>query len=163
MRVLIGFGGNLGDTRHAFTHALTGLAERSRVVAVSGLFTSRAVGPPQPDYLNAAAVFEVGDSLSRLLAWCLALEAAAGRVRDGERWGPRTLDLDLLLVPDLVCRGPALILPHPRLHERHFALAPAAEVAPDWVHPLLGCTVAKLAVVAANLDPTLVTPLGAWR
>ncbi len=163
MRVLIGLGGNLGEPRRAFDGALARLAERGRVAAVSGLFGSRAVGPPQPDYLNAAAVLEIDDPPSRLLARCLALEAAADRVRGGERWGPRTLDIDLLMVQNVVRRGPGLTLPHPRFHERAFALAPAAEIAPDWVHPLLGRCVAELAAAAVAADPTAVTPLGGWR
>jgi 2-amino-4-hydroxy-6-hydroxymethyldihydropteridine diphosphokinase len=163
MRVLIGLGGNLGEPRRAFARALAGLAERGRVVAVSGLFASRAIGPPQPDYFNSAAMLEVADPLGGLLARCAALEAAAGRLRDAERWGPRTLDLDLLMAGGFVFRGPDLTLPHPRFHERGFALVPAAEIAAAWVHPLFGRTVAELAAAAAAADPAAVTPLGAWR
>jgi len=162
MQVLVGLGGNLGDPRSAFAEALAGLADRARVAAVSGLFASRAVGPPQPDYLNAAVVLEVTVPPRAVLAWCLELEAAAGRVRGRGRWGPRTLDLDLLMVPELVWRGPTLVLPHPRFHERAFALRPAAEIAPEWVHPVLGRTLVELAAAATAADPGGVTPLGRW-
>lgn len=144
-RVILGLGGNTGEPAAAFHHALDALARDGRIVAVSRLWRTRPVGPPQPDYLNAAAVVSWPGGPRSLLAHCRQLEAAAGRDRStGERWGPRALDLDLLLAEDLVYRGPTLELPHPRFHERRFALEPAAEVAPDWRHPLLGLTVGEL-------------------
>lgn len=137
MKVLIGLGGNLGDPAAAFHRALERLAQRASVVAVSSLYRSRAVGPPQPDYLNAAALVDWPGPPRSLLTACHRLEAEAGRDRVKEqRWGPRLLDLDLLLGQHLVCRGPHLELPHPRLLERPFALVPAAELAPSWRHPI---------------------------
>jgi 2-amino-4-hydroxy-6-hydroxymethyldihydropteridine diphosphokinase len=145
IRVLLGLGGNLGDPATTLRGALAALAAEGRVARVSRLWRTRAIGPPQPAYLNAAAVVSWPRGPRELLARCRALEAAAGRERSREeRWGPRALDLDLLLAEGLVCRGPLLELPHPRLHERRFALDPAAEVAPGWVHPLLGLTVREL-------------------
>ena len=144
-RVILGLGGNTGEPASAIRHALEQLACDGRIEAVSRLWRTRPVGPMQPDYLNAAAVVSWPAGPRSLLARCRQLEAAAGRDRStGERWGPRTLDLDLLLAEALVCRGPALELPHPRFHERRFALEPAAEVAPEWRHPLLGLTVSEL-------------------
>lgn len=149
MRLIIGFGGNLGDPATAFAGALDALADGSWVLSTSRLWQTRAVGPAQPDYLNAAAVIHWPADLSALLARCRELEVAAGRNRATEkRWGPRVLDIDLLLADGFVCRGPGLEVPHPRLHERRFALEPAAEVAPDWVHPLLGRSVSELAEAA---------------
>ena len=146
MRVVVGLGGNLGAPRDAFEQALQGLAAVGRVQARSGLYRSRAVGPPQPDYLNAAALLDTSCDLRSLLALCHELEAAAGRDRKREpRWGPRPLDLDLLIADGVVCRGPRLTLPHPRLLERAFALVPAAEVAGAWVHPALGQPLVGLA------------------
>jgi 2-amino-4-hydroxy-6-hydroxymethyldihydropteridine diphosphokinase len=79
---------------------------------------------------------------------------AAGRDRaQEERWGPRTLDLDLLIADSAVCRGPGLELPHPRFHLRRFALEPAAEVAPRWIHPLIGLTIEALAEKARQHEP----------
>jgi 2-amino-4-hydroxy-6-hydroxymethyldihydropteridine diphosphokinase len=129
------------------------LAADGRVDAVSRLWRTRPVGPAQPDFLNAAVLVCWPYGPRELLARCRQLELDAGRDRSAEpRWGPRALDLDLLLAEGLVCRGPALELPHPRFYERRFALEPAAELVPDWVHPLLGRTVSEL---AEALRPTL--------
>jgi 2-amino-4-hydroxy-6-hydroxymethyldihydropteridine diphosphokinase len=154
VRVVLGFGGNMGASQKVFSECLQALAAVGQVFAVSRLWRTRAVGPPQPDYLNAAAMIEWPAGPRALIARCLELEAAAGRDRSVEaRWGPRVLDIDLLLAENVVCRGPTLTLPHPRLHERRFALEPAAEVAPDWAHPLLGRTVLELAEDVRKREP----------
>jgi len=154
MRVVLGLGSNMGDSRKAFSECLHALAAEGRFIAVSRLWCTRAVGPPQPDYLNAAALIEWAAGPRDLLARCLELEAATGRDRSAEaRWGPRVLDIDLLLAESVVCRGPMLTLPHPRMHELRFAIEPAAEVAPDWTHPLLGRTVLELAEDARKREP----------
>jgi 2-amino-4-hydroxy-6-hydroxymethyldihydropteridine diphosphokinase len=152
--VLVGLGGNLGDPRAAFAAALAALAGTGEVVATSGLWRTRPVGPAQPDYLNAVILIGWPGEPRSLLARCLELERAAGRDRSSApRWGARPLDLDLLLARGLVWRGPDLELPHPRLHERAFALVPAAEVAPGWVHPVVGLTLAELADAVRRADP----------
>lgn len=145
MRVVIGLGGNVGDVEDAFRAARTRLGEAARVFSSSALYGTRAVGPPgQPDYVNAAVLVGWAGRPIALLDLCQQLEAAAGRDRTVERrWGPRTLDLDLLAADGVVCRGPRLWVPHPRLGERAFALVPAAEVAPDWVLPADGQTLAE--------------------
>lgn len=154
LQAIIGLGANLGDGSDAFTTALDGLAISGEVGAVSRLWRTRPVGPEQPDYVNAAALVAWPLSPDTLLERCREFEAAAGRDRTAEvRWGPRTLDLDVLIFKDLVWRSPALEVPHPRFHERAFALVPAAEVAPDWIHPLLGRTLSDLAEEIRTTDP----------
>ena len=154
VRVLLGVGSNLGESRLAFSRCIESLAAVGRIVATSRLWHTRAVGLPQPDYLNGALVMDWPAGPRSLLNRCLEIEAAAGRDRTREeRCGPRVLDLDLLLTETVVCRGPNLELPHPRLHERRFALEPAFEVAPEWTHPLLGCTITELVHAARDRDP----------
>jgi 2-amino-4-hydroxy-6-hydroxymethyldihydropteridine diphosphokinase len=154
MEILIGLGGNLGEPEKAFVRALETLAAEGRVVAVSRLWRTRPVGPSQPEYLNAAALVEWAAGPRPLLDRCRELEVSAGRNRaQEERWGPRSLDLDLLIAVSAVRRGPALDLPHPRLHERRFALEPAAEVVPRWIHPLIGLTIEELAERARQREP----------
>jgi len=153
-RIILGLGGNVGGTQTLFADCLTRIAIVGRVVATSRLWRTRAVGPPQDDFLNAAVLIEWPAGPHNLLTLCQELERAAGRGRSREeRWGPRTLDLDLLLAESLVCRGPSLELPHPRFHARRFALEPAAEVAPDWIHPLIGRTISDLADGARDTEP----------
>jgi 2-amino-4-hydroxy-6-hydroxymethyldihydropteridine diphosphokinase len=150
MFLLLGLGGNLGDVPAAFSRAAGALAGRFRLVSASSLWRSAPLGPPQPDYLNAAILVESDSPPLAVLGFTRLLEARAGREREREaRWGPRPLDLDVLLAPGLVVVSPALVLPHPRLPERRFALAPAAEIVPEWLHPLLHRTVAELAAAPA--------------
>jgi 2-amino-4-hydroxy-6-hydroxymethyldihydropteridine diphosphokinase len=143
VRAAFGLGSNLGDRRARLEEAILGLAAAGEVVHVSSFHDTAPLGPPQPRYLNAAVVVETDLPPRALLALAQELERRAGRVK-GERWGARPLDVDLLLCGDLVVREPDLVVPHPRLHERRFALAPLAEVALDWVVPGLGRTVGQL-------------------
>jgi 2-amino-4-hydroxy-6-hydroxymethyldihydropteridine diphosphokinase len=152
--VVLGLGGNIGDPPAAFEEACARLAERHRVVALSSLYRSRPVGPAQPEFFNRAVLLDAARHPAGLLEECQLLETGAGRDRATEpRWGPRPLDIDLLLVRGVVRRGPRLRLPHPRLAERAFALVPAAEIVPDWIHPLIGASIARLADAALAADP----------
>ena len=154
LKVLLGLGSNQGQMQVVFRDCLDRLAGDGSVLVTSRLWRTRAIGPPQPDYLNMAAIIEWPRDPRHLLERCRQLESAAGRNRSREeRWGPRPLDLDLLMADDTVCRGPFLELPHPRFHQRRFALEPAAEVAPDWIHPLIGLTVDELAQEARQREP----------
>lgn len=154
VRVALGLGSNVGDGRRAFSICVAALAAEGRIIASSRVWRTRAVGPAQPDFLNAAALIDWPAGPRSLLYRCRELEVLAGRDRAREkRWGPRILDLDLLIARSAVCRGPDLELPHPRLHKRRFALEPAAELVPDWVHPLLGVTIAELTEEARSREP----------
>lgn len=151
MLVLLGLGGNEGAVAETLGEAVAALSQHVRICATSQLWQSAAVGPPQPDYLNAALLIETPGPLGELLSQCQQIEAATGRDRTAERrWGPRPLDLDLLIAPGVVVQSEQLILPHPRLAERRFALLPACELVPGWIHPRLGRTLAEL---RAALDP----------
>ena len=153
-QIILGLGANIGDPERAFRRAVESLARDHRLVASSRLYRTRPVGPEQPDFVNAAVLFDPRCPLIEFFDLCQRLEMEAGRKRLHEdRWGPRPLDLDHCIAHDVIHRSPRLTLPHPRLHERVFALAPAAEVAPDWVHPLIGRTLADLAHEAEQKDP----------
>ena len=147
VRAYVGLGSNLGDRAATIRHAveLLGEVEGIEVVAVSALRETEPWGPvEQPPYLNGVAAVETELRPRALLEALLEVERKLGRVRvAGERWGPRTVDLDLLLFDDLTVDEPGLNVPHPRLHERRFALEPLAELAPGAVVPGRG-TVSEL-------------------
>ena len=145
----VGLGANLGDREGSIRRAvkLLGAADGVEVLSVSTLRETEPWGPvEQPPYLNGAVELETALGPRALLELLLDVERRLGRVRT-ERWGPRTIDLDLLLHGDGVVEEPGLTLPHPRLHERRFALEPLAELAPDTVVPGRGTVSALLAVL----------------
>ena len=133
-RAFIGLGSNLGDRRAYLKDAVEGLRSHGDVFAVSPLYETEPVGGPagQGPYLNLVVELATRDTPRRLLERCQALEEAAGRLRS-ERWGPRTLDADVLLVEGSEVDEPDLTVPHPRLWERRFVLQPLADLAPDLV------------------------------
>lgn len=140
----IALGSNLGNRRMHLLAALDGMRALGRLCAVSPLFETEPVGfRQQPPFLNAVARLETARPPRRLLEELLAIEARHGRLRR-QKDGPRTLDLDLLFYGDQVIREAGLEVPHPRLHERLFVLAPLVAVAPEWRHPVLGRTVREL-------------------
>lgn len=158
VQACIGLGGNVGDVQITLDAALAALAAlpATRVLRASGYYVTPAWGGiEQPDFVNAAAVLDTALAPLDLLDGLLAIECGAGRDRSREvRWGPRTLDLDLLLYGDVVFDSPRLSLPHPRLHERAFALLPLAEVAPEAAIPGVGrVRDALLRVDASGLRP----------
>ena len=175
-QVLIALGGNLtGQMDRSLDQLNQAIREISEcgleVVKTSRMFRTPSFPPGSgPDFVNAAIECASGSSPGAILRQLHAIETRAGRARK-KRWGPRVLDLDLLAVGDLVLPDVAvfgnwaalsleaqmrhapeeLILPHPRLHERAFVLAPLLDIAPDWRHPVLQRTVAEM---HAALDPS---------
>lgn len=143
--VAIALGSNLGDSRTILMAAIDQLSQdpKIKLQATSHWYQTAAVGPPQPDYLNGCVSVLTTYSPEVLLEKLLAIEVQFGRVRQ-ERWGPRTLDLDVLLFGQSVIQTPTLTVPHPYLHERAFVLAPLAEICPGWIHPVLKQTIAEL-------------------
>ncbi|MCX5671909.1 MAG: 2-amino-4-hydroxy-6-hydroxymethyldihydropteridine diphosphokinase [Planctomycetota bacterium] len=143
----LGLGSNLGDRRGSLEAALAALRAHPavRVMAVSALMETAPVGGPpgQGPYLNGAAAIETDLEPAALLAELKRIERALGR-REGPRWGPRPIDLDILLYDSLVLNTPDLTLPHPRLRERRFVLEPLAAIAPDARDPVTGLTVREL-------------------
>ncbi len=156
VRAYVGVGSNLGDQEGAIRRAVELLASAPEVevVAVSRLRETEPWGPvEQPRYLNGALALETDLDPRALLDLLLDVERRLGRDRSTEvRWGPRTLDLDLLVQGDLVRDEPGLRLPHPLLHERRFALEPLADLDPSLVVPGRG-TVAEL-LVALDAGPS---------
>lgn len=145
------------------------------LLAVSRWYQTAPIGPPQPDYINGCALVQTAPSFGdmarsqpqsgldlpldpapqALLVQLLNIEQQFGRTRT-QRWGPRTLDLDLLLYNDVVQQTATLTLPHPRMTERAFVLIPLAELLPDWIHPVSGLSIRQL---CAQVDGTGVSLL----
>ena len=144
---LTGLGSNLGNRRQTLEEAVARLrqAPSLRVVAQSRWYESAAAGGPpnQPGFLNGSVLLETSLAPAAVLAVLQRLEGELGRQRD-ERWGPRTLDLDLLLYDQLVVETPSLVVPHPRMAWRRFVLEPAAAVAGSMLHPTTGWTISRL-------------------
>lgn len=154
VQAYIGLGANIGDARQALDRAFQQLdaAPGIRLLARSSLYRTPAWGvTDQPDFLNAVAQVETTLEPAALLATLLRIERDAGRDRrDGRRWGPRVLDLDLLLYGDACIDVPGLRVPHPHLHERAFVLVPLAEVSPSLHVPGHGAVSALLAGMATG-------------
>ena len=147
-RAYLGLGSNLGDRRRYLTDAVAALPD---LVAVSPAYETEPVGGPEQDpFLNVVVELDTDRTARELLELCRELEAAAERVRV-ERWGPRTLDVDVLWIDGVGVDEPDLLVPHPRMWERRFVLAPLADLAPDLVTPEL--------LTAAVGDVTRVEPL----
>lgn len=133
VRAYIGLGSNLADPVQQVRRALDELEclPQSRLVLRSHLYRSAPLGPPdQPDYINAVIAIDTRLKAKQLLHYLQAIEQRNGRIRNGVRWGPRILDLDLLLYGSEISSDDELTLPHPGAHERIFVLAPLCEIAP---------------------------------
>lgn len=146
--ILVALGANLADPLATLDQVLTVLRAEAGLLRVSSPYRTAPVGGPpgQPDFINAVALLRPVAALptpEQLLAWLLQLEQQHGRVRS-ERWAARTLDLDLLAWGQRQLDQPGLSLPHPRLQERAFVLAPLVELWPQWRHPVTGLSAAEL-------------------
>ncbi|NCJ08123.1 2-amino-4-hydroxy-6-hydroxymethyldihydropteridine diphosphokinase [Synechococcales cyanobacterium C] len=159
----IGIGSNLGDSYQLVNTALLTLSQTPGIelLAQSRWYQTRPIGPPQPDYINGCALLRVRQDPVTLLGILHQIEVQYGRTRT-RRWGPRSLDLDLLFYEDWILDSPQLTLPHPRLQERAFVLVPLAAICPTWVDPRSGQTLTQLleAVDCTGVDllPTAAQP-----
>jgi 2-amino-4-hydroxy-6-hydroxymethyldihydropteridine diphosphokinase len=155
----LGLGSNLGDRRQHLAEAVRRLHAGPvlQVVKISSVYESSPVGvTAQPDFLNLVAQVATKHAPQELLAACLRIEAGLGRVRR-ERWGPRTIDIDLLLYGDVRIDDESLTVPHPRMRERNFVLAPLAEIAPGI--KLDGKTISELAAALGEAGLRKLGPL----
>jgi 2-amino-4-hydroxy-6-hydroxymethyldihydropteridine diphosphokinase len=144
-RSAVSLGSNVGDSQTILEAAIKTLAQTPGILleAKSRWYQTKAVGPPQPDYLNGCVTLQVEMLPQQLLEILLGIEQQFGRVRQ-EHWGPRTLDLDLLLFDDFIVNTPNLQIPHPRMRDRAFVLVPLVEIAPDWIEPVSRCVIKEL-------------------
>jgi 2-amino-4-hydroxy-6-hydroxymethyldihydropteridine diphosphokinase len=150
-QVAIALGSNLGDSRGTLEQALDALgqSEGVRLLCRSSWYRSAPIGPVQPDYINGCALLEVALAPEALLDVLQGVENRFGRVR-AERWGARTLDLDLILYGPLRIATERLEVPHPRMAERAFVLLPLAEIAAEWIDPVSGRPVGELAAALSD-------------
>lgn len=141
----IALGSNLGDSLRILETSIITLAKHPNLhlISHSHWYQTAPIGPPQPDYLNGCAILETSLNPKKLLEIILKIERQFGRIRR-EKWGPRTLDLDLLFYGELILKTPSLEIPHPRIIERAFVLVPLAEIAPTWKHPIYQKTINQL-------------------
>ena len=146
----VGIGSNLADPRQQVEQAIAALRTlpRTSLVARSSLYRSAPLGTvPQPDFINAVAALATGLDVTELFQRLQAIESGQGRIR-GVRWGPRVIDLDLLVFADALIASAELTVPHPGIAERNFVLLPLQEIAPDLIIPGLG----RVADIAVNRD-----------
>jgi len=141
MQSYIGLGSNLDNPELQLEKALAALRDipNTSLVKYSSFYRSMPLGPSdQPDFINAVALLDSGLTAGQLLSQLQSIENRQGRVRNGQRWGPRILDLDILLYGDQVIDEPELTVPHPGIRYRNFVLMPLLELAPDLEIPGLG-------------------------
>lgn len=163
VRAFIGLGSNLGHREDLIERTITALAQTPGIVVRrrSGLYETEPVGiSDQPWFVNAVVEIETDLSPYELLAVCKQIERALGR-QERVRYGPREIDLDILLYDDMIVNEPDLQIPHAQLHQRRFVLVPLAEIAPRAVHPILHQTVAQLLQILDDLKE--VKPLRSQR
>lgn len=145
MTAFLSLGGNLGNTKEIFEQTYPLIEKKiGRILQKSSLYQTAAWGlTDQADFLNQVIEIETTKNPEEILTNLLAIELYFGRIRD-VRWGPRSIDLDILLLDDLQLKSETLELPHPRLQDRKFILIPLVEIAPNVLHPTLGQTAKEL-------------------
>jgi len=143
--VYFGLGSNLGDRSTALNLALKALsANFGKPIARSSIYQTAAWGlTDQPDFFNQVVAFRTGKSPSVILERILIIEKKLGRIRR-TKWGPRTIDIDILFYGNIKVNSPGLDIPHPRIEERRFVLAPLVEIAADFIHPSNGKNLQEL-------------------
>ncbi len=151
MNCVVGLGANLGDRLASLRAAVAKIAELGTIRARSRVYETDAVGPPQPRYLNAAVALESKLTPEDLMRALLAIESSMGRVR-AEKNGPRTIDLDLLWIEGTTLATELVTVPHPRLEQRAFALAPLLDVAPAARDPRTKRAYAAIDFSSAGID-----------
>ena len=133
MKAVIALGANIGNPKEQMDLAVAMLRESTEFIALSSYYTTKPVGgPEQPDYINAVCIIECELPALDLLSLLHGIEKSLGRERN-EKWGPRTIDLDLIQYGNLLSKADELELPHPRAHERRFVLEPWHEIEPDAI------------------------------
>lgn len=141
--VLVAAGSNVEPVAN-LRRALDSLASHYPDLRCSRAYRNEAVGFEGEDFINLAVSFDTGDDVPAVLGRLHEAESLCGRARHAPKWAPRSMDLDILLFGDTVCDEPGLVLPRPDLLRRAYMLGPAAEIAPGFVHPTLGVTLAEL-------------------
>jgi len=161
--VYLGLGANLGDRLANLRLALARLQTLARLEEVSSLYETEPQGlADQPLFFNAVCRVSTGLEPQAFLRFLKNLEREIGRRPGGQRWGPRPIDLDILLYDDRVVDAPELTLPHPLLAERAFVLVPLCELAPELRHPLLGKTMRDLLASVGEKGARKIAPRG-WE
>ena len=150
MKLYLAFGSNLGEREKTIREALKMCIEQIGELEVcSSFFETKPLNPPeletQPDYINGAAIFKTDREPNKILKIIQSIEEKLGRDRANEvHWGPRTIDLDILLLGDTVLKSKELTIPHPEMHKRSFVLEPLIEIDPAAMHPIFKKTVLQL-------------------
>ena len=161
-QVLVAAGSNIAPVAN-LRRALEVLARHYPRLRCSRAYRNAAVGFEGEDFVNLVVGFDTDDDLATVMGQLHAAEAACGRARNAPKWAPRSMDLDILLYGDRVCDEPGLVLPRPDLLRRAYMLGPAAEIAPDTVHPTLGRTLAELWREFARHEHPLVPVNLGWQ